>query len=174
MKDQQLKLTGSLSKIRVLPGLPQRILVSLAKFRPSDLLQSSVRFIERSGVRVVQELQLPRNFCISDPEAKRDVLLIQAVDAWGNQLRDLKHYEAVIESSASESKLQASFSSKGDAFIFLASGSREDNKIFVADGSAMGIGELEHNFFASVCICFIFFLVFVFALEFVHDCSGMR
>jgi hypothetical protein len=140
IKDQQLRLTGSLSKVRVLPGLPHRILVSLAKFKPSDLLQSSVRFSERSEMRIVQEICLPRNFCISDPEAKRAVLHIQAVDAWGNQIRDLKHYEAVIESSASESRLQAAFSSRGDAVIVLTSGSRDDNKIFVADGSAMGIG----------------------------------
>ena len=145
VKDQQLKLTGSLSKVRVVPGLPHRIVVSVAKVKPSDLLQSSIRIAERPDMRIVQEVHLPRNFCTSDPEAKRDVLHIQAVDAWGNQIRNLKHYEAVVESSASESKLHTPFSSKGDAVIFLASGSRDDNKIFLVDGSAMGIGECWHD-----------------------------
>lgn len=107
----------------------------------SDPLQSFIRSA-RSEQRIVHEISLPRNCCISDPEAKCDVLLIQAVDAWGNQIRDLKHYEAVVESSASESKLQALFSPKGDAVIALASSSRDDSKHFLADGSAMGIGEL--------------------------------
>ncbi len=139
VKDLQLKLTGTLSNVRVLPGVPEQVVVSISKSRPSEPLQLSARNA-LSDQRIAHEIVLSRNYCLSDPKSGCEVLLIRAVDAWGNQIRDLKHYEVVIESSASESKLQTSFNLKGDAVVFLSSGSREDNKVFLADGSAMGIG----------------------------------
>ena len=139
VKDFHLKLTGTLSNVRILPGAPEQVLVSITKLRPSEPLQSAARNA-RSNQRIAHEIVLFRNHCVSDPRAGCDALLIQAVDAWGNQIRDLKHYEVVIESSSSESKLQTLFNLKGDAVIFLSSCSREDNKLFLADGSAMGIG----------------------------------
>jgi hypothetical protein len=72
------------------------------------------------------------------------------VDAWGNQIRDLRHYEVVVESTASESKLHATFSPKGEAVVALASGFREDGKVFLADGSRMGIGVCVR---VHVCLC---------------------
>jgi hypothetical protein len=149
VKGEHLRLSGTLSKVRVLPGLPQRIVVSQAKLPPPDQTHSIARSARLH--QPIVEVVLPRNGCISKRAAGCDILRIQVVDAWGNhinQTHDLRHYELIIESSASESKLQTSFDPRGDAVIALSR--RDDTRFFLADGSAMGIGMWRERLWLSI------------------------
>jgi hypothetical protein len=142
-------LTGTLSKVRVLPGVPEKVRLSTAKLRPSEVMSSRFTRVDQ---QIVHEIDLFRNHCILDPKEGCDSLIIQAVDAWGNEIRDMKHYEVIIESSATESKQQTTFNLKGEAVIALASSCRGENKLFLADGSSMGIGVCL-CVCVSVCVC---------------------